>query len=56
MERGSTKHGPMLDDELKHETEGMMRSGQPAHAEEFRETEGVVPDDTDVDATGDEGE
>ncbi|MGJ6960327.1 DUF2795 domain-containing protein [Streptosporangium sp. G11] len=39
MERGSAKHGPRLDDEEKHETEGMVRGGGPTHAEEWTETE-----------------
>jgi Protein of unknown function (DUF2795) len=40
MERQSTKHGPRLDDELKHETESLRR-GAPveAHVEEFKEKE-----------------
>jgi hypothetical protein len=34
MERGNTKHGPVHDEEMAHETEGMVRgSPQPAHAE-----------------------
>ncbi|MFC8302596.1 hypothetical protein ACFUCV_02810 [Specibacter sp. NPDC057265] len=45
-ERGSTKHGPHLDDEMQHETQGMVRGNQPAHAEEWRETE-PFPDETD---------
>jgi hypothetical protein len=47
MERGSTKHGPKLDDELQHETENMMRSGQATHAEEFKETEAILGDESD---------
>ena len=45
-ERGSSKHGPGLDDQMKHETDGMVKGNQPAHVEEFRETE-PFPDDTD---------
>ncbi|HEV7168879.1 MAG TPA: hypothetical protein VGN49_13030 [Micrococcaceae bacterium] len=45
-ERGSTKHGPGLDDQMKHETDGMVKGNQPAHVEEFRETD-PFPDDTD---------
>lgn len=41
MVRDSGKHGPNLDDELKHETEGMVRGGHPTHAEEWKETEPV---------------
>jgi hypothetical protein len=40
MERESTKHGPLQDDELKHETEPMVRGeAQRAHVEEWREVE-----------------
>ncbi|TLM88305.1 hypothetical protein [Pseudarthrobacter sp. NamE5] len=45
-ERGNTKHNSELDDQMQHETQGMVRGNQPAHAEEFRETE-PFPDDTD---------
>ncbi|MEV4174917.1 MULTISPECIES: DUF2795 domain-containing protein [unclassified Nonomuraea] len=41
MERGSDKHGPRLDDEQKHETEGMMRGGGSTHAEEWKEPEAM---------------
>jgi hypothetical protein len=40
MERGNTKHGPLRDEELAHETEPMLRGApQRAHAEEWREVE-----------------
>ena len=40
MERESTKHGPLQDDELKHETEGLLRAEpQRPHIEEWREVE-----------------
>jgi hypothetical protein len=40
MERGSTKHGPLHDEELAHETEAMVRGmPQPDHTEEWREAE-----------------
>jgi hypothetical protein len=39
MERGSAKHGPRLDDQEKHETEGMVRGGGTTHAEEWKEPE-----------------
>jgi len=42
MERGSTKHGPLHDDRLAQETEGMVRDApQPARTEEWREPEPV---------------
>jgi hypothetical protein len=47
MERESTKHGPLHDEELKHETEAMERSSsaQRPHVEEWREVEpaGDIP-------------
>lgn len=45
-ERGNTKHGPELDDEMKHETQGMVQGHGRPHAEPFRESE-PLPDDTD---------
>lgn len=42
MERGNTKHGPVHDEEMAHETEGMARGApQRPHGEEWRETEPV---------------
>jgi hypothetical protein len=42
MERGNTKHGPLHDEELQHETEAMVRGApQPDHTEEWREAEPV---------------
>jgi hypothetical protein len=45
MGQQSDKHGPRLDDEIKHETEGMVRGDGPTHAEEFKDPE---PVDTDT--------
>lgn len=49
MERESTKHGPLQDEELKRETEAMERStsAQRPHVEEWREVEpaGDIPAD-----------
>jgi hypothetical protein len=39
MPRDSAKHGPRLDEEMRHETEGMVRGGGQTHAEEWKETE-----------------
>ncbi|WP_198679368.1 DUF2795 domain-containing protein [Thermomonospora amylolytica] len=39
MPRDSAKRGPRVDDELKHETEGMVRGGGPTHAEEWKQPE-----------------
>ncbi|MBO0806617.1 MAG: DUF2795 domain-containing protein, partial [Nocardiopsaceae bacterium] len=42
MERGNTKHGPAHDEQLAHDTEGMVRgSAQRGHIEEWREPEPV---------------
>jgi hypothetical protein len=42
MERGNTKHGPVRDQEMAHETEGVVRGApQRAHAEEWRQPEPV---------------
>jgi hypothetical protein len=47
MERGNTKHGRAHDQEMAHETAGMVRgSAHRAHGAEWRETEpveGAVP-------------
>lgn len=45
-ERGNAKHGPALDEQMKHESQGMVHGTKPAHAEEWRESE-PFPDDTD---------
>jgi len=46
-ERGSTTTGPRLDDELRHETQGLVQGqGGTAHVEEDRQPESL-PDDTD---------
>ena len=47
----STKHSPREDDELKHEIEGMIRSGRPTHAEEWNDPEPAAEGDPDVDAS-----
>jgi hypothetical protein len=42
MERGNTKHGPAHDQEMAHETEGLVRGGaHGTHAEEWRQPEPV---------------
>lgn len=53
MERGSDKHGPMRDDQLKHETEGLVRSGHSTHAEEWKDPEPVGEDQPDADRAPD---
>lgn len=46
VERGNTKHGSELDDQMKHEVEDALQARQPNHVEEHRQTEPWV-DDTD---------
>lgn len=45
MERGNTKHGPLADDSLKHDVEGMLRGTGPTRAEEWRDPEPPADDD-----------
>jgi hypothetical protein len=40
----SDKHSPRLDDEMAHETQGMVRGNHSTHAEEFVETEAMTDD------------
>jgi Protein of unknown function (DUF2795) len=54
MERGSDKHGPRLDEQLEHEDEPIVRSGQPPHTEEWRETEPFEDEHVDLNVPGDE--
>jgi hypothetical protein len=42
-QRGSDKHGPRQDDQLTHETKGLVRSGHGTHAEEWKEPEPTAP-------------
>src|SRR4051812_12471093 len=39
VDRGSDKHSPLVDDQLKHETEGLVRAGRSTHAEEWKDAE-----------------
>lgn len=44
------KYGAHLDDEIRHETEGLERASHPTHVEEWKEPE-PVEDDRDRDPT-----
>ena len=37
--RESSKHGPLLDEQMARETEGLVRGGHGSHAQEWKETE-----------------
>jgi len=51
MDRGSDKVSPRVDEQLKHETEGLVRSGHSTHAEEWKDPEPVGEDQPDADLT-----
>ena len=53
MERGSDKHSPMVDDQLKHETEGLVRSGHSTHAQEWKDPEPAGEDQPEADRAPD---
>jgi hypothetical protein len=46
----STKHSARIDDELEHETQGMMRAERATRAEEWREVEPPAEGDPDIDS------
>lgn len=48
MERGSDKFSPREDDALKAEMQGMLKSGRPTRAEEWRDPEPPADDDPAV--------
>ncbi|MFC4913635.1 DUF2795 domain-containing protein [Actinomadura gamaensis] len=58
MTEQTGKQGPRLDDEMAHETEGMVRGGHATHAEDFKQPEpassapGWDPAEDDPTATG----
>lgn len=52
MERGSSKHGPREDEELKHELDGTLRGNRSSRAEEWRDPEPPADDDPDVPTAG----
>lgn len=47
MERGSSKHGPELDEQMEGEDESILRTGQPPRTEEWREPEPFDPEHLD---------
>ena len=49
MDRGSDKHNPRLDEELKHEVSGLVQSGHDTHAEEWASPEPSGEDQPEVD-------
>jgi hypothetical protein len=53
VERGSDKHGPLVDETLKHETEALVRAGHESHVEEWREAEPAGEDEPEADLAPD---
>src|SRR3954464_10130945 len=49
MDRGSDKHTPRLDEELKHETSGLVQGNKDTHAEEWRLPEPPGEDQPEAD-------
>lgn len=52
MERGNTKHGPNLDEQMAHEVRGIVQGGVNSHADEFRDPEPSGEDQPDVTLEG----
>ncbi|MCV2490350.1 DUF2795 domain-containing protein [Geodermatophilus sp. YIM 151500] len=46
----STKHSPRVDEDLVHETQGMMKAERATRSEEWREVEPQAETDPDIDA------
>ena len=54
MDRGSSKHSPRLDQEMEQETASIRHDGQPAHTEEWRQTEPFEEEPLSLDLPADE--
>ncbi|MFG2637173.1 DUF2795 domain-containing protein [Streptomyces sp. NPDC048362] len=48
MQRGSDRMSVHRDDEMKHELEGLLRSGHPTRVEEWNDPEPAADDDPEV--------
>jgi len=46
----STKHSPLVDEELEHDIQGMLRGGHSTRAEEWRDPEPVAEGEPDIDS------
>ncbi|MBT2386593.1 hypothetical protein [Streptomyces sp. ISL-11] len=55
MDRGSSKHGPKRDDELKKEVEeSLTRSGRPTRTQEWRDAEPPAAEESGTPGPGEE--
>lgn len=52
MERGSGKHSPREDDQLKNELRGTLQGNRSNRAEEWRDPEPPADDDPEVPTAG----
>jgi hypothetical protein len=48
MQRGSDRLSVRRDDEMKHELQGLLRSGHPTRVEEWHDPEPAADDDPDI--------
>ncbi|MBT2414627.1 DUF2795 domain-containing protein [Streptomyces sp. ISL-12] len=48
MQRGSDRLSAHRDDEMKHELQGLLRSGHPTRTEEWHDPEPIAEDDPEV--------
>lgn len=48
MERGNTKHGRALDEQMRHEARGVVQGGVDGHADEFRDPQPPGEDQPDA--------
>jgi hypothetical protein len=53
MERGSDKVSPRIDEQMAHETQGLVRSGHSTHAEEWKDPEPPGEDQPQADRAPD---
>lgn len=49
MDRGSDKHSPRLDEQMKHETLGLVQGNKDTHAEEWAQPEPAGEDQPEAD-------
>lgn len=48
MQRGSDRLSRHRDDEMKHELQGLLRSGHPTRSEEWHDPEPTAEDDPEI--------
>lgn len=53
MQRGSDKHGPLRDEQMEHEVQGLEKGEKSSHAEAWKDPEPSGEDQPDVDMVPD---